>query len=248
MEITEEENGTENSSSKNHRIFKSMVTEKIFVIFAVFSILMAIPMVMRDALGMTGAKYAWEKTGDIFTDWSIYYLDFIPVWMVISIVAMTGKITAFRLTKYITFFMLGYWLWYDWAWWTIVAIVRPASFSFTTTFYFDILVPSTPMWLFLLISMVGVFLSILLARHAETLLDCLPFVVYLFLVYGIGGIALVMPVPLVGFVLWDSVLSGLFALMAAYSYHCHPGRIEKLLELGSIDGQFDLNDAILWDM
>ena len=70
-------------------------------------------------------------------------------------------------------------------------------------------------------------------------------VVYLVMIYGIGGIALVTPVSTAGFVLWDGVFAFLLAFLSIYVYYKHPGRVEKALQLGFIDYQLDVSNEML---
>jgi len=178
---------------------------KFIVSFAVFSILMAIPLLLRDQLKYEYPVYYWANSGNIFTDWGIYYLDFIPAWFVISLLWVTGSITPFRIAKWFVVFFLGFWLFYDWFWWGAVIAVDPASFSWTAPFYFDILVPGTPMWVFLLASIAGAVLALYVARTSTNWTNLVPFIMYLVFIYGLGGITQVVAMDIMFYWFWDLV-------------------------------------------
>lgn len=187
---------------------------KFTVSFAVFSILMAIPLLLRDQLQFEYPAYYWANSGNIFTDWGIYYLDFIPAWFIISLLWVTGAITPFRLAKWMIVFFLGFWLFYDWFWWGAVIAVDPASFSWVAPFYFDILVPGTPMWLFLLVSIGGAALALHVARSATNVTNLVPFAMYLVFIYGLGGITQVMAMDILFYWTWDLVF--VIAIVVAF--------------------------------
>lgn len=161
---------------------------KCIIILAGFSTLLAIPICLQLALGWVGPEYYWANSGNIFTDWSIYYLDFLPVWFIFSILWLAGKLTSFNLAKWLVFFYLGYWLFYDWAWQFIVIVNNPTEFSWSSPFYFAILIDDPPMWLFLVMAITGFLLSLLLLHVKDKPRNLLPFIAYLGLIYVPGAI------------------------------------------------------------
>lgn len=175
---------------------------RILVVLAGFAILLAIPMTLRFGLGW---DLYWANTGNIFTDWSIYYLDFLPAWIITSALLLSGNLTFYNLAKWIVVFFLGYWLLYDWTWWMIVAGVDPGGFSWIDPFYFDIIVKEPRMWFFLIISVIGFLLSLLVLKLKDSWYSLLPFVLYLVYIYALGGITEVMPVEDSFYVAWSVI-------------------------------------------
>lgn len=185
-------------------------TWKILAMLVGLAILLAITSALQSAFGNS---LAWTTTGDPFTDWQVYYLDFIPTWIILCAVWITPKPSAFKAMKWILAFFCGYWLFYDWIWWSVEAVAKPGSFSWSMPFYFNIVVPGTPMWFFLMIAIAGFMLSIVLLEKARTWKHLIPFILYLAWIYGIGGIALVIPtLPLIAYEIWSAIFIPVIAI------------------------------------
>lgn len=193
---------------------------RIPIILAVLSILLAIPMCLRDQLHMEYPAWYWANSGNIFTDWSIYYLDFIPFWVIFSVVWLSPRPSFLFLVKWFVFFMLGYWLFYDWTWWFLVLAISPGMFSWTAPFYFDIIIHDSPMWFFLVMSIVGFLLSLLMMSAIKrSPWFMLPFIVYLGYIYGLGGITEVMNVEAWFYIAWSAIFLPLIACIAIFSIY-----------------------------
>lgn len=185
----------------------TIAEKKLMVVFPVFSALLAVPMCLKLQLGMDGSAWYWANTGNIFTDWSVWYLNIIPLWVIVSSLWMGGKLQPYKLAKWVVVFYLGYWLFYDFCWWAIVGAMKPESFAWDKPFYFAIIVPDPPMWFFLLISIIGACLSVLLLYLHDSWLNLIPFVIWIGYVYGIGGIAEVAVVEPWMYLAWSIVFA-----------------------------------------
>jgi hypothetical protein len=191
---------------------------KLLIVFAVFSVLLAIPLCLRDALGLTHPQWYWANSGNIFADWSIYYLNFLPIWVIISSLWLLNRLSLLNIVKWTVFFYLGYWLFYDWVWWFLVMQVDPASFSWGAVFYFDIIIPRPQMWFFLLVAIVGFFLSILLLQLEEdSYRNLVPFILYLVYVYLPGVFGEVLFIDDYFYLIWSLV----FIPLILVSFACN---------------------------
>jgi len=168
---------------------------KLAVFFAGLAVLMAIPMML----------YFQLHVGS----WDIWYLNVLPLWVILGIMYLLhGKIHAVDTAKWVVSWYLGYWLLYDFTWWGITAAASPGSVTWTTPFYFDIIVRQPQMWLFLLVAVTGFVLSVmLLATKNVTWTKLAPYIIYLVYVYALGGFTqYVGPVSDLIYVLWSLVL------------------------------------------
>lgn len=177
-------------------------------------ILMAIPMVMLLALNMGGPEWYWARTGNVLTDWSIWYLDVLPFYIIAFATAfISRKHFAFRIAKNEIFFWLFAWAFYDWAWQAIVGTIQP-GWNWESSFYFDIWFHPTPMWLFLVAAIAGLGMGIYEMRAAKKPVQLLPFVLWLIWVYGMGAVTQVIQVPWTAWAIYDIIM--VIAITAAF--------------------------------
>lgn len=179
---------------------------KIFVILVVLAAIMAIPMVMLFQLDMGGPEWYWATTGNIFTDWAIYYLNILPLWIIFAAIWLSSpdasiSYLGFKFAKWIVIFYLVYWLAYDWAWWGITYFAT-GTFDWNQVFYFTIIIPDTPMWFFFVISILGGIFGYLATRINRPL-EVIPFIIWLVYIYLLGGIEEVIDVDITGHVVYS---------------------------------------------
>jgi len=179
------------------------ITTKVAVFLAGLAILMAVPMVMLLQLGISS--------------WDIWYLNVIPLWVIGGMAWVLRRTKLLAMAKWVVWWYLGYWLFYDWTWWTIAAGVDPGAFSLSAEFYFDIIVHRPHMWFFLTIAVLGFALGLVLLLNKQRLTwgKLLPYIMYLVYVYGLGSVALhvaLSPSVYIGWsVCWVPVLVVAFA-------------------------------------
>jgi hypothetical protein len=184
------------------------VNVAIFLI--VLSALMAVPMMMMLQLHVYG--------------WDIMYLNVIPIWVIFGITCLLQKPSKMALSRWIVFWYLSYWLFYDFTWWGITSIAAPDTIGWNATFYFDIIVRDPPMWFFLSVAIVGFLLAITLLQIKRIKsIHLLPYILYLIYVYGIGGYAqYINDVDDSAFIVWSVVFIPI--IMIAFIYTQKIGR------------------------
>lgn len=189
---------------------------KTFVMLVGMMVIMAVSNALQTTLGSRGA---WTVTGDIFTDYTIYYLDILPIWIIVASVWMMQNPSIFKVFRWILTFFCGFWLPYDWIWWAVRAGIDPASFSWTSTFYFSVILPRTTMYAFLTISIVGFLLSIYLLKTVEEWEEMVPFALWLAYIYVLGGIGQVVAIPDVDYIYWSVAFIPAIAVSFWLTYH-----------------------------
>jgi len=191
---------------------------KILVIFGAFAIVLAIPATLLFALDMDGPEFYWANSGNIFTDWSVYYLDFLPACFILSVLWLTNKLTFYNASKFFVFFFLSFWFFYDWAWWFIVILNDFSQFTWYMPFYFDIIIEGPPMWFFLMMSILGIVMSVLLLKMRDRWRSLFPFILYLIYVYALGGITEVIEIDTFFYWLWSIAFIPLIAVSFAIAF------------------------------
>jgi len=192
-----------------------MKTSTLFGTFtAGLLVLMAIPMVMLLALNMSGPEWYWADTGNVFTDWSIWYTVFLPFYIIAFATAfISRKHLKFRIAKNEIFFWLFAWGFYDWCWQAIVGMVQP-PWSWTAIYYFDIWWHPTQYWLFFVAAMAGLGMGVYEMRVAKKPKQLLPFLLWLAWVYGMGGVTQVIHVDWTTWLVYDIIMA--LAVSAAF--------------------------------
>lgn len=184
---------------------------ELLVIFSGFAVLLAIPMTLYFGLGWTYPDHYWAITGNPFGDWGIYYLDFLPTYIIITVLYERHNLTFYTLAKWLVVFMLGYWLFYDWTWQLLMGIFGKGV-SMKSPFYFDIVIKAPPMFFFLIMAGIGFLMSLLLLALADSWWNIGFCVVYLIWVYGLGTVTAVTRMPDSFYIGWSVVMLPLLVI------------------------------------
>lgn len=178
---------------------------ELLVIFSGFAVLLSIPMTLYFGLHWTYPDHYWAVTGNPFADWGVYILILIPGYFVVIALILSHDLTPYNLAKWLVDFYLGYWLFYDWTWQLLVSLFGN-GFSLKSPFYFDIIIKSPPMWLFLTMAVIGFLMSLLMLKLVDSWWNVGFFTLYLVYVYGLGAVTQVMPMPDTFYIDWSVVM------------------------------------------
>ena len=136
-----------------------------------------------------------ESTGipAFFFNTEISYFSILTLYVIIAVlIVQSNKISGYQSIALITGFWCAHWLIYDWTWWAIdIGMGETSLVGFwERIFGSPVFIPSIPMWLFLLISLLGGLMAFYTFAIPKTFRELLPPTLWLYTVYPNASICM----------------------------------------------------------
>jgi len=136
-----------------------------------------------------------ETTGipAFFFNTEISYFSILTLYVIIAIlIIQSNKINGYQSIGLITGFWCAHWLIYDWTWWAIdIGMGETSIVGFwDRIFGSPILIPHIPMWMFLIISLLGGIMAFYTFTVPKTYRELLPPTLWLYAVYPNASICM----------------------------------------------------------
>jgi hypothetical protein len=138
---------------------------------------------------------SFETTGipAFFFNTEISYFSILTLYVIVAIlIVQSNKISGYQSIGLIIGFWCAHWLIYDWIWWAIdIGMGETSIVGFwEKIFGSPILIPHIPMWMFLLISILGGIMAFYTLSIPNTYSELLPPTLWLYTVYPNASICM----------------------------------------------------------